>query len=222
VTVDEIIRAVNIALGNATLSTCPLADIDGNGGVSVNEIVQGVNNALSGCPLSGPGGGAGSGCEGTPPTLRVGSVLGSPGTTIAVPISLSGSANAVAAVQLDVLFNNAQLSLPTPNAACVIDSRLPQHSVHTSMPAAGRLRLIVVDLTGPTDLLSDGTLATCSFQVAPGAPAGAYPLPGENAAASNAAGAPLAASIANGAIILPTPTPTPTATVTPTPPTGCG
>jgi hypothetical protein len=50
VSVDEIIRAVNIALGNLTVNDCPAADGNGDGFVTVEEIVTAVNNALNGCP----------------------------------------------------------------------------------------------------------------------------------------------------------------------------
>jgi hypothetical protein len=50
VTVDEIVRLVSIALGTATLDTCPAGDGDGSGSITVDEIVTAVTNALSGCP----------------------------------------------------------------------------------------------------------------------------------------------------------------------------
>lgn len=49
VTVDEIVRMVNIALGQQPLSVCPAADGNGDGQVTVDEIVRAVNNALNGC-----------------------------------------------------------------------------------------------------------------------------------------------------------------------------
>jgi hypothetical protein len=60
VTVDEILTMVNIALGNADATACP------NGipsGVEVNValILQAVNNALNGCPLTPERGCLGSG-----------------------------------------------------------------------------------------------------------------------------------------------------------------
>lgn len=51
VTVDEIVRMVNIALGTQELSLCLAADGNGDGQVTVDEIVQAVNNALNGCPV---------------------------------------------------------------------------------------------------------------------------------------------------------------------------
>ncbi len=54
VTVDEIVNAVNIALGTASLSTCPAADGDNDGSVVITEILQAVVAALEGCPALSP------------------------------------------------------------------------------------------------------------------------------------------------------------------------
>lgn len=51
VTVDELLRAVNIALGSP-VDGCPAADVDGDGQVTIDELVQAVNGALSGCAAS--------------------------------------------------------------------------------------------------------------------------------------------------------------------------
>jgi hypothetical protein len=50
VTVDELIRGVNIALGSLPLSECPVFDGNEDGSVTVDELITAVNNALSGCP----------------------------------------------------------------------------------------------------------------------------------------------------------------------------
>ena len=49
VTVGEIVRGVNIALGTADMSECPLADSSGEGQVTIDELIQAVSAALSGC-----------------------------------------------------------------------------------------------------------------------------------------------------------------------------
>jgi hypothetical protein len=49
VAVNELISGVNIALGNAVLSTCPTFDISGDGTVAVNELIGAVNSLLNGC-----------------------------------------------------------------------------------------------------------------------------------------------------------------------------
>jgi len=49
VTIDELIKGVNIALDKASLQTCPQFDVDHSGTVTVDELIIGVNNALLGC-----------------------------------------------------------------------------------------------------------------------------------------------------------------------------
>jgi protocatechuate 3,4-dioxygenase beta subunit len=49
ITVAELIRGVNIALGRSDLSTCSGFDENANGSVAVSELIQAVNAALRGC-----------------------------------------------------------------------------------------------------------------------------------------------------------------------------
>ena len=49
VTVDELITGVSIVLGNVPVITCPPFDANGVPGVTIDELVVGVNNALEGC-----------------------------------------------------------------------------------------------------------------------------------------------------------------------------
>ena len=49
VAINELIRGVNIALGNAPLSDCTSFDANYDGMVAINELIQAVNNALNGC-----------------------------------------------------------------------------------------------------------------------------------------------------------------------------
>ncbi len=50
VTVDELLRGANIALGGATISDCPAFDCNGTGQVTVDCVVAAVDFALNGCP----------------------------------------------------------------------------------------------------------------------------------------------------------------------------
>jgi YVTN family beta-propeller protein len=50
VTVDELVRGTNIALGNIEVGTCRKLDVNGDGVVTVDELVKAVQNALNGCP----------------------------------------------------------------------------------------------------------------------------------------------------------------------------
>ena len=49
VTVDEIIRGVNIALGTGAVGSCDAFDVNDDGAVTVDEVVKAVNAALNGC-----------------------------------------------------------------------------------------------------------------------------------------------------------------------------
>jgi hypothetical protein len=50
ISIDDIVLCVNIALGTSPLANCTQCDADGDGIVTVAEVLQVVNNALSGCP----------------------------------------------------------------------------------------------------------------------------------------------------------------------------
>jgi len=50
VTVTELIKGVNIALGAAPVTQCPIIDANSDQDVTVNELVSAVNNALGSCP----------------------------------------------------------------------------------------------------------------------------------------------------------------------------
>jgi hypothetical protein len=52
VTVDELVRGVNVALGSAELAACDALDANGDAAVTINEVVKAVNNALNGCPVT--------------------------------------------------------------------------------------------------------------------------------------------------------------------------
>ena len=52
VTVNELIKMVNISLDLLPLSECSAGDASGDGEITVNEIVAAVNNSLGSCPAS--------------------------------------------------------------------------------------------------------------------------------------------------------------------------
>lgn len=49
VSIDELIRAVAVALDRVPLDRCPAADLDDDGLVNIEELVRAVNAGLSGC-----------------------------------------------------------------------------------------------------------------------------------------------------------------------------
>ena len=48
-TVDELVTAVNVALGALPVDRCSALDSSGDGEVGVDELVAAVNSALTGC-----------------------------------------------------------------------------------------------------------------------------------------------------------------------------
>ncbi len=51
VTVDELIKGVNVALGDSAMNSCPEFDRDGDGAVRVDELLRGVAASINGCPV---------------------------------------------------------------------------------------------------------------------------------------------------------------------------
>jgi hypothetical protein len=49
VTIDDILTMVDIALGNADVSTCEAGDANDDGQITIDEILTAVNNELNGC-----------------------------------------------------------------------------------------------------------------------------------------------------------------------------
>jgi hypothetical protein len=49
VTIDELVRAVGIALDVAALDDCAAADVHGDGSVTIDELIAAVTAALAGC-----------------------------------------------------------------------------------------------------------------------------------------------------------------------------
>jgi hypothetical protein len=54
VTIEELIRGVQIVLGNQPVSNCPSLDRSGTGTVSISDMINAVNNTLDGCPTGRP------------------------------------------------------------------------------------------------------------------------------------------------------------------------
>lgn len=54
VSVEELVRAVGVALGTVDLSTCRAADRNGDGRVRVDELIRAVAAALDAGPVAGP------------------------------------------------------------------------------------------------------------------------------------------------------------------------
>lgn len=54
VEISELIRGVNMALGNLPVTSCPAFDTDSSGSIAVNELIAAVGAALNACPPETP------------------------------------------------------------------------------------------------------------------------------------------------------------------------
>ncbi|MFQ5667784.1 MAG: hypothetical protein ACE5I7_15335 [Candidatus Binatia bacterium] len=52
VTVDELLRMVNIVLGDVVITECEVGDSNRDGQITVDEILTAVTNSLAGCPTA--------------------------------------------------------------------------------------------------------------------------------------------------------------------------
>ena len=97
-------------------------------------------------------------------SLRVGTVRGFPGNTVAVPVSLRYGSNElhnVVALQADVVFDTSGLTDGTPGSGPL----LTRHVLASSAPATGTRRLLVYSLESAA--LTNGVVASIPFTVGP-------------------------------------------------------
>jgi Tol biopolymer transport system component len=220
---NEINKAVAILNDVLPLAQCTAADINGDGQVMGNEITLAVLNLGEGCPQ-----------EGRPlifahdrggmVTLTVSSTSGTAGESATVSVDVSGGNGEVATAQIDLLFDPTTLEIGNVGAACIKDPRLTEHMLSASLPdtppapsGLQRLRLFVGDITAPIATFGDGRVATCTFQIKPGAPGTATVVAGDRLNVGDARGDVFGSQAVSGgvSILLPTPTPVPVPTPRP-------
>ena len=200
--VSELVTVVNVSLGLQPLANCYRGDEDGDGRISVSELVRGVNYSLEGCPVSIP-----SGSFLMMDRITIGTGSNVPGASVAIPISVIGSGGMMAGVQVDILYDENVFSV-TPSSDCAIASRL--NSTHqfgsalTSSPPAPsgkkRLRVLVYPRFDFITTFTDGEVASCTFHISSSAAAGSYVLDGERQDASDVDGNVLGLQAQDGSI----------------------
>jgi MYXO-CTERM domain-containing protein len=148
------------------------------------------------------------------PLVRIDGSTGVPGGTAAAVVSLADDPTGEAVSGLvGIDYPNPPLSAGTDD--CTLAERLSgSHRLLTIAIPPDRLQLSITPFDG-TPPLGDGDLATCTFGIALGTPAGTAALE-IDVALANAAGQGVPATVADGAIIIDAPQPTPTITTTPT------
>lgn len=148
------------------------------------------------------------------PLVRIDGGIGVPGGTAQAVLSLADDPTGEAVSgTFGIDFPAPPLSAGT--TACTIAERVSgTHQLATDAPEPGRLELTIAPLSGSAPL-GDGELASCTFGIALGTPAGTAALT-LAAEVTDAAGEPVAVAVQNGAIIIDAARPTATVTTTPT------
>jgi hypothetical protein len=97
VTVDELIKMVNIALGVVSVEACDTGDLNHDGQITIDELVVAVHIALAGCP--------------PPVVLRIGSKSGAPGQRVSFSVTVDTAGGRIAATQNQITFDpNARIA----------------------------------------------------------------------------------------------------------------
>ncbi len=214
VTIDELVKMINIRLNLQPITNCLRGDGEGDGRIQCYEVNQGTNNALYDCPTGG------SGASAAPATLAavdgtdsaaaltttinqaIGSASGTRGSNITIPVTVTGGGGIVSATDLDLLYPNAILINPT----CAKDPRLTNHSLSWSLPTgppppAGKKRLstMIADL-GSVSTFTDGRTFTCTFTISASAPSGTYSITGEYQVGSDSPGNKIVSTVTSGSV----------------------
>jgi hypothetical protein len=213
VTMDELTTCIQISLENQPLANCYRGDGNGDGAITVDEIVLATNYSLNGCPTNGCPTGSQASAQaswqaaplGVTISQEIGTASGGRGSKVTIPVTLSGGGGTISAAQLDILYPTSVLS----NPSCVKESRLTNHSLSTAGPAdpaaalAGqaRLRALLVDLNA-VSTFTDGQLFSCTFTIKRTAPTGTAIIRGESQHVSDHAGHEPPSAVTNGAVIV--------------------
>ncbi len=119
IAVDELLSLVNIALGNAAVSTCLAGDVNHDMQITIDEILTAVNAALNGCPVTP-----------TAPPTPIPSATTTP----------SGAGTPIATATTTISPTASPTTTPTPTPTCFSPTRPPltvSFSVSPEIPNVG-------------------------------------------------------------------------------------
>jgi hypothetical protein len=172
VRIDDLVKMVRIAQKTAMPSTCGAADPNGDGQVTVDEILTALGFALNGCPASDQ------------PVLRLGSTSASPGMIGTFSASFATGGKQIDAVQNEIRFAAAApiARLPSGDPDCTTTTG-SLASTFLPVGCTDSTPCTAVRLTFARLLLPDGVvLYSCNVRVAASAAAGSqFPLTCANA-----------------------------------------
>jgi cysteine-rich repeat protein len=158
--IEELIRAVQIALDGEPVANCTAADRDGNGAVAVDELVAAVDAALAGCPSVTPTPTA------TPDPGLANCGDGTVNGTEECDDGNTASGDGCSALCALEPGGNVCAGIPafpgaTPITVLVTDQL--QNPVHIAAPRLDPHRIFVVEQPGRIRIIKDDTLLTTPF-----------------------------------------------------------
>ena len=139
VAINELVRGVNIALGQAAVEICPAIDTNAMGGVSISELVAAVRAVLDGCPAEPTA---------TPALTHTSGPTALSSTPTSTPTALSSTPTAANTVS------------PTPTATVNQPPVLPTASIYRTFP--GFPIRIALNSTDP-----EGGVVSCAIASLP-------------------------------------------------------
>jgi len=168
-----------IALGNETVATCPGFDRDGDGRVSIDELLAAGRAPEAQIPPA-------AALTSTAPAILVGSISGAPGQQVSFSVTLSTGGAIVAGTQNDISFDPNSIpvaAIANGKPDCHVNPDINKNGTSFAFRPPGcsgsgctGMRALVLALDNIDPIPDGSVLYTCNVAVAPGAVGGDYPL----------------------------------------------
>jgi hypothetical protein len=177
----------DIALGGAPIEKCPVLDLNGDGTLTVAELVAWHSDGREPQP-----GASSDARDAGVVTVSVSTVHAGPGMDVRVPVILDTGGLAVAGVQTDVHFDPL-----TPIIAACSGGAFQPFGCTVGVDCTA-FRIFRISFS----LFRDGPIADCRIGVSPSAPPGTYPLTNTLVVSSSPTGTRLPTTWVDGAVIV--------------------
>jgi len=169
VTVNELVAAVDIALGLFDVSHCVSADHDDNGEVTVDEVLVGVLATLNGCPLATA---TPTPEPNSPTATAIDTATNTPTAAATVTFTFTSTATSAPTVSFTATVNRTATSVPTATDAPTATNVPTPSAMATSTVAATATVTVAATATAtatPTAKSPPTVTATVPIGPTPGA-----------------------------------------------------
>jgi len=209
VMINELIRAIRIMQGSASITTCSALDADGNGSAHISEVIGAVTQAREGCRCLNSGSVSATlsmasftlSSAAGPVVFDLFSASGPRGSSGSFPITTTHTGQ-ISGFNIDLLYPSNVLTAPACTQNTALIQSPPGFRLQSAEIEPGRLRILVVaePMVDPQPTFPQGTVMTCTAQILSTSPLGTFPLTAERIAVSDATTGYVPASVDNGSI----------------------